>query len=214
MFMLLRNSTRQEPMTTRNAKQAKRRRAVSRKPPLGRDAWLRAGRDALIREGITGVEINKLARTLRVTRGGFYYFFPSRQRLLDELIKDWEHTNTAGFEAVLQDPGHNGIREFNAVVEMWVSERNYSPAWDVSVRNWARSSEKVAAAVRRVDDRRIAVLKQVFLDFGYPETVAFVRARISYFHQVGYYTLGVKEPSEQRQRLLPYYIEILTGYGP
>jgi AcrR family transcriptional regulator len=202
-------STHKGPMTTARSK--KKRSTGSRKAPLGRDAWLRAGREALIRDGIAGVEIKKLARTLRVTRGGFYWFFPSRKRLLDELLKDWERTNTAAFEAVIRDPGHNGVEEFNAIVDVWVSERNYSPAWDASVRDWARTSEKAAAAIRRVDDRRIAVLKQVFLDMGYPETEAFVRARISYFHQVGYYTLGVEEPADQRLRLLPYYVAILTG---
>jgi len=207
--MLLKNSTGAEPMI---ASKSKKKPVKSRKPPLGRDAWLRAGREALIRDGIAGVEINKLARTLRVTRGGFYWFFPSRKRLLDELLKDWERTNSAAFEAIIQDPGHNGIEEFNALVDMWVSERDYSPAWDASVRDWARTSDKVAAVVRRVDERRIAVLNQIFLDMGCSETEAFVRARVTYFHQVGYYTLGVVEPSEQRRRLLPFYVTVLTGH--
>ena len=42
-------------------------------------------------------------------------------------------------------------------------------------------------------------------------TEAFVRARTTYFHQVGYYTLGVRESREQRLMLLPLYIGILTG---
>jgi len=88
-------------MTSRRTK----KKPAARKPALGREAWLRAGRVALIRAGVTGVEINKLARALRVTRGGFYYFFPSRQRLLDELLEDWELTNTAAFDAVIRDPG-------------------------------------------------------------------------------------------------------------
>ncbi len=193
------------------AKPKKKKSANARKPPLGREAWIRAGRAALIREGITGVEINRLARTLRVTRGGFYWFFPSRKRLLDELLKDWEETNTTAFEAVIQDPGHNGIEEFNALVDMWVSERDYSPAWDASIRGWARTSAKVASAVARVDERRIAVLKRIFLDMGCPEIEAFVRARVTYFHQVGYYTLGVEEPPELRRTLLPHYVTVLTG---
>jgi AcrR family transcriptional regulator len=178
---------------------------------VGREGWLKVGREALIREGIGGVEIKKLARTLKVTRGGFYWFFPSRKRLLDELLKDWEKTNSAAFEAVLRDVGRNGTAEFMAIADVWLKEKNYSPAWDASVRDWARTSTKVADTVRRVDDQRIAILKQVFLDMNYSDTEAFVRARIAYFHQVGYYTLGVKEPNEQRLRLLPHYVRILTG---
>ncbi|MBS0613981.1 MAG: TetR family transcriptional regulator, partial [Proteobacteria bacterium] len=53
-----------------------------RESPLGREAWLKAAKTALIQEGIGGVEIGKLARKLRATRGGFYWFFHNRKELL------------------------------------------------------------------------------------------------------------------------------------
>jgi AcrR family transcriptional regulator len=182
-----------------------------RKAPLGREAWLLAAREALIREGIGAVEVGRLARKLKVTRGGFYWFFDSRKALLDELLADWERTNNAAFKAVLKDSGRNGVAEFDAVVDIWINEATYSPAWDSAVRDWARISTKVANAVRRVDDERIAVLTQIFRDMGYPDDEAFVRARVTYFHQVGYYALGVRETREARLRLLPHYTRVLTG---
>jgi len=165
----------------------------------------------LVREGIGGVEIGKLARRLKVTRGGFYWFFKSRRELLDSLLNDWTRTNTEAFKAVLRDSGHNGMAEFVAVVDIWVAEKTYDPLWDAAVRDWARVSPKVADLVRRVDQERIAILQQIFLDMGCAEDEALVRARISYFHQVGYYTLGLQEPREQRLRLVPLYIRYLSG---
>jgi hypothetical protein len=61
-----------------------------------------------------------------------------------------------------------------------------------------------------VDDERIEVLKQLFLAMGHPDEEAFIRARITYFHQVGYYAMGVEEPREQRLRFLPLYTRVLT----
>lgn len=183
----------------------------SRKLPLGRNAWILAAREALIRDGIRAVEVGKLARRLKVTRGGFYWFFNSRKELLDELLADWERTNTEAFKAVLRDPGHNGVAEFQALVDMWIAESGYSPAWDAAIRDWARVAPKVATVVRRVDEERIDILKRIFLDMDYPEEEAFIRARVTYFHQVGYYALGLKESREQRRRLLPLYIRTLTG---
>jgi hypothetical protein len=46
---------------------------------------------------------------------------------------------------------------------------------------------------------------------GHAEDEAFVRARIFYFHQVGYYAMDVRESREQRLRLLPLYTKALTG---
>lgn len=198
-------------MVTKTAKPRARSKPTARRPALGREAWLTAAREALIREGIGGVEIGRLARRLRVTRGGFYWFFRSRRQLLDELLADWETTNTAPFKSVLRDSGRNGRAEFQALVDMWIAESSYSPAWDSAVRDWARTSTKVANAVRRIDDERIAILRQVFLDMGCADDEALIRARITYFHQVGYYTLGLRESREQRLRLLPLYNRILIG---
>ena len=46
---------------------------------------------------------------------------------------------------------------------------------------------------------------------GYQDPEAFVRARTTYFHQVGYYILGVRESRDLRLKLMPIYIRILTG---
>ena len=46
---------------------------------------------------------------------------------------------------------------------------------------------------------------------GYHGLEALMRARITYYHQVGYYALGVRESRKTRRQLLPYYAKVLTG---
>ena len=178
---------------------------------LGRDAWLAAAKEALVEEGIGAVEIGKLARRLDATRGGFYWFFNSRDTLLKELLAHWERTNTQAFKAVLKNTQQSGIEKFQAIAEIWVTEKSYSPAWDAAIREWARVSKSVAQVVSRVDNERIGILKRVFREMGCDAEEAFIRARISYFHQIGYYALGVHESLGRRKRLLPLYIRYLTG---
>ncbi len=179
--------------------------------PLGRSAWLDAARDALMAEGVAGMEVNKLAKRLGVTRGGFYWFFKSSEQLRDELLSYWESTSTTQFESVLRGEGHNGVDELRAVVDLWVEEKDYKPAWDAAVRDWARTSARVARVVRRVDGQRVAVLHQVFLDLGFTDPDALIRARITYYHQVGYYALGVRQTRKERLQLLPHYLRALSG---
>jgi AcrR family transcriptional regulator len=186
-------------------------RARKKRQPLGRDVWLSAARQALIDEGTAGVEINKLAKRLKVTRGGFYWFFESREQLLDELLAYWVETSTVLFEQILQASGRNGMQEFRALIDLWIDENEYDPKWDGAVRDWARTSATVLKAVQSVDEKRIAVLEQVFLDLGYKGKDAHVRARVTYYHQVGYYALGVRESRKQRLDLIPFYTKVLTG---
>jgi len=191
------------------AKSAVRR--PEKRRPLGRDVWLDAARQALIEEGTAGVEVNKLAKRLGSSRGGFYWFFKSRAQLLDELLEYWVKTSTVLFQRTLRAGGPNGLQEFQALVDLWIDENEYDPKWDGAVRDWARTSPAVLKAVQAVDRKRIEVLEQVFVDLGFKGQDAHVRARVTYYHQVGYYALGVQESRRQRRRLLPFYRKILTG---
>jgi len=186
-------------------------KAIRKERPLGREIWLDTARQALIEEGTAGVEINKLAKRLGSSRGGFYWFFKDRAQLLDELLTYWVRTSTILFERVLQNHNRNGVEEYRALTNLWVDEKEYDPKWDGAVRDWARTSDAVRKAVQAVDQKRIAVLEQIFNDMGYAGKEAHIRARVMYYHQVGYYALGVQESLKERRALLPYYQRVLTG---
>jgi AcrR family transcriptional regulator len=186
----------------------------ARKSRLGREAWLNAAKAALIDEGIGGVEIDKLARRLNATRGGFYWFFTGRKQVLDLLLRNWEETNSAVFESLLSEGRSSGMGEYKALCDMWVSESGYSPRWDAAIRDWARTVPCVATVVGRVDSARIEIIERIFKHMGFEGTEALVRARVTYFHQVGYYALGLRESHEQRLKLLSCYIRTLTGHEP
>ena len=65
---------------------------------------LDTARQALIEGGTAGLEINKLAKHLGLSRGGFYCFFKDRAQLLYDLLDYWVRTSTVLFERILQTP--------------------------------------------------------------------------------------------------------------
>ena len=182
-----------------------------RQGPLGRDVWLDTARAALIEEGTAGVEINKLAKRLGSSRGGFYWFFKDRAQLLDELLAYWARTSTVVFEQILNSSGRSGMEKYLAIINLWIDEKEYDPKWDGAVRDWARTSGAVRKVVQVVDRKRIGVLEKIFNDIGYVGKEAHIRARVMYYHQVGYYAMGVQESRKARRALTPYYRKVLTG---
>jgi AcrR family transcriptional regulator len=195
----------------------RKRPAPASKATVGRQAlsrtdWLAVARTELISGGIGAVKVKQLARRLRVTRGSFYWHFTSHADLLRELLKSWEKVNTDPFERVLRGEGaQDGVRQFVAIIQLWADEKDYSPAFDTAVRDWARTSKEAALAVRRADERRIEVLRQIFLAIGFPEAEALIRARVAYFHQVGYYALQIRDDPDTRRQLIPLYCQVLLG---
>ena len=183
-------------------------RTVTRLRP---EDWLNAAQARLVDGGIDAVKIGPLAADLKVTRGSFYWHFRDRNHLLQTLLARWQAQSHEMFNRLVGGDGATGMDEFVRLVHLWVDESEFHPALESAMRDWARTSEAVAAVVKAVDEERIAYIKRIFLDFGYGEDEAFIRARITYFHQVGYYTIGYNETLDARMALLPMYVYVLTG---
>lgn len=178
---------------------------------LSAEDWVLAARAALVRHGVADVKVDRLARDLKVTRGSFYWHFADRQALLDALLKHWRSRNTEPFLRVAGDHDEPPLQQLARFTHIWLDEKEYDPAFDSAVRDWARNSADVARAVRSADAARLRVLTRIFSDLGFPEQEAMVRARITYYHQVGYYTMRITESHARRRDLFPAYFEVLAG---
>jgi AcrR family transcriptional regulator len=183
-------------------------RAVQRLSPQD---WLAAAEKRLISGGIDSVKIGLLAKDLGVTRGSFYWHFKDRGHLLDVMLASWHSFSLGVFDDLLLKEGSCGMDEFLRLVHLWIDEEQFDAGLEAAIRDWARVSEDVAEVVKDVDEGRIKAIKRIFLDFGYEDDEAFIRARITYFHQVGYYTIGYNETLDERMALLPLYVSVLTG---
>ena len=183
-------------------------------PRRSREDWLEAARMTLIEGGVDKVKVEPLAAVLGVTTGSFYHHFRRRQDLLDAVLQHWEVENTAPLFRAVHAAGPNPDSQLDALIDAWIAESDYDPDYDSAVRDWARGSELAEAAVRRVDDRRVELLKGIFLGFGYDPERAFIRARVTYFHQVGQYAMKIVEDPVVRQRQRGLYREILVGDPP
>jgi AcrR family transcriptional regulator len=178
---------------------------------LSVEDWVSAARIALVHHGVADVKVERLARDLNVTRGSFYWHFADRQALLDAVLRHWRSQNTGPFLRAIGQKEESALRQLARFAGVWLDESEFDPAFDSAVRDWARTSDEVARAVRAADAARLRVLTRIFLDLGFPGQEAMVRARITYYHQVGYYTMRIAESQSRRLELFPTYFEVLAG---
>ena len=192
---------------------APRRARSARRPPAGRNGpaeWLAAAREMLIADGVDRVRIDRIARRMGVTRGGFYWHFRDRQQLLDALLHDWEESCMIPFAAMAGAPLDLELGLLR-LFSFWLEASDLNLRFDAAVRDWARKSGPVRAAVRVADERRVAFIRGLFAAAGYPDPEALVRARVLYYTQVGYYTLEVEETLAARTALAGLYYAVFTG---
>jgi len=173
---------------------------------------VRVARLCLIRAGIEGIKVERLAIRLKVTTGSFYWHFKKLGDLHEALLLDWYETNTASFHRAVERAGPDPRQQYLVFLGTWVLEKDFDPRYDRAVRDWARQSKKVASLLSKVDTDRMNLLQNIFEAFGYSGRDAEMRARVAYYHQVGYYALDAREPNDVRVGLGPGYARILTGY--
>lgn len=183
---------------------------AARSGQLTRDEWISAAREVLIARGIGALGVRALAAKMRVTPGAFYWQFRSLEALHEALRADWADRNTTPFTRAIAAAGPEGLRQYLAWVRVLVLEDEFSPNHDNAMRDWAHHSPHTALVLAGVEAFRIDQLRGVFAAMGFQGHSAEIRARVAYYHQVGYNALRVREPRAQRLRNVPYYAEILT----
>ena len=183
---------------------------MATKSRLTREDWIAIARKTLIASGVDDVKVDVLARRLRITRGSFYWHFKSRQELLDALLEDWKTNNSREIAAIEVRAAEDG-GELIELFRVWLGEDPSYPSFDFAIRGWARKAKKVAAVVRQIDENWISLFQSYFEHSGLVAPESFVRARIMYFHQVGYFALALDESLAERARLAPYYYAALIG---
>jgi AcrR family transcriptional regulator len=179
-----------------------------------KEDWLKAAIRVLTREGVDQVLVLPLAAKLGVARSSFYWYFENRQDLLRQLLDYWMNTNTRAVVARAERASDNIVEGVLGIFECWVDERLYSPRLDFGVRNWGRRSPSVRRLVAKADDDCILAIKAMYRRHGYEDEDAFIRARVLYVMQIGYYTLDLKEPMEARLSHLEAYLRAFTGREP
>lgn len=185
---------------------------------VDRTAWLEVAREALIESGIDSVKIEPLAARLEISRSSFYWHFKNRRDLLDSLLKHWKDVNDKALHDVIErqattkdDPETVARLRLQLLTDLFIYETAFSSKFDLAVREWARKDTLVAEEVTRIDKERIALFQKIFLDAGYSKFDSLARAKILYFHQIGYYIVDLKESTAVRQRIARRYLEILSG---
>ena len=181
-------------------------------PRLGARDWLTAALNALTEGGIETVQITVLARTLGVTRGSFYWHFESREALLSALLDEWRARNTG---VMLEATAKTASLDLGilALFSVWVDHTRFDQRLDQAVRDWARRDDTLRDLIKAEDDARVGAVSDMFKRHGYPETEAFIRARVIYFTQISFYALEVEndETLAERMGYLDEYFLCFTG---
>jgi AcrR family transcriptional regulator len=103
---------------------------------LSDDEWVVCALDALKRDGVVGVRVERLARELGVTKGSFCHHFRDRPELLRQMLRYWTEELTMRAIEIVGDVGGDasdklltlmrliadqGMNRFETAIRAWTS---------------------------------------------------------------------------------------------
>lgn len=179
-----------------------------------RQDWLQLALETLISDGVESVRVLNLGQKLGVSRSSFYWYFKSREDLLDQLLCFWRDKNTRSLVEHASMPAADIVKAVVNIFKCWVDERLFDPRLDFAVRAWARKSVAIRQALDEADDCRVLAIRDMFQRHDYEAEDAFVRARVIYYMQIGYYALELDEPMSERVKHIAAYLRSFTGVEP
>lgn len=129
-----------------------------------RGEWVEAGLRALATGGVDAVRVEALAKSLGVTKGGFYGYFAGRGALLTELLDAWERECIDDVLDRVEQEGGDAVAKARLAGQLTFSPDRLLPI-DLAVRDWARRDPIVAERLRSVDNRRMQLLRDAISTF-------------------------------------------------
>jgi len=175
---------------------------------LSADDWAQAALDLIAEQGVAAVAVEPLARRLGVTKGSFYWHFPSRDALLQAALERWESVEQEAVFGALErvpDPRERLRALFRMVANEYQSHVIYSALLK------ALDHPSVQPVIDRVSKRRLDYLTASFRQTGLGREDAQHRARLTYAAYVGFLQLNLQlHQARMPQEEFEAYVEHLS----
>jgi AcrR family transcriptional regulator len=180
---------------------------------LSAEDWAQAALDLIAEQGVAAVAVEPLARRLGVTKGSFYWHFPSRDALLAAALERWEKIEQDTVFGQLEDvpdPRERLRALFHLVAHEATSHIIYSELLK------ALDHPIVAPVIGRVSQRRFDYLTASFRQAGLSRTDAQHRARLAYAAYVGFLQLSLQlhQPRLQHDEFEDYVEHVMAALIP
>src|SRR3954454_23640064 len=167
------------------------------------EAWIEAGFRELARSGVEGVRVEVLAKSLGVTKGGFYPRFRDRAALLDGMLQAWSTGRIAAIEKQTSLDGASARERLKALIALYSERMNTEGMGiELAIRQWARSNQLAAGAVASVDAARLKNVGHLYRATGLPAEEADAQAFLFYCFIFGQSLLFLEGAARKRSQLV------------
>jgi len=149
--------------------------ASANKKRLSKEDWLVLALDAVAKDGVALLRIDRLVKEVGVSKGSFYWHFEDREHFIQELLEYWHEISSLVLNELIDTslPPEEQIRQL--ITAVYIEGR---VDYESAVRSWAIQDPAVRPYVEKTDRYRHAYIKNLFENCGFDPTEAELRTRV------------------------------------
>ena len=171
--------------------------------------WLEAALSVMESEGVDAIKIDRLAKTLKTSRSGFYWHFQDRAELLNELLAYWRTEYT---ETVIKNSKQlNMSPDKRLYTVMKMIEEHALDRYEVHMRAWADHDTEAAAVLTDVYRQRFEFFRSIFSEMGFSGCDLEMRARLWLCYAINGKSMFLEDSCDEGEDLIKVRHAILTS---
>jgi len=177
---------------------------------LSKESWLNHTLTKIGEVGVGNIQIESLAKELNVTKGSFYWHFQNRDALLSETLEYWYRSATKAIGLAAQRNFEGPVDRLRYFFTLAFNRRPDVPGGPVerALHEWARTSKIAEKTTRQVDEDRISLIADAYVELGMIEQQARQTATMAVAQITGLNILSRSKGKRRQTRDAEAFLEI------
>ncbi len=150
-----------------------------------KEDWINLGYELFSEQGVSGIIVEKMAKTLKVNKSSFYWYFKTKKEFIEQLITFWISNETLQI-IDLTNNIKTVLNKFKTFIALIYRQ---DPFLDFIfyLKRYARKEKKIQIIIDKIDNQRIEYANRLLQEMGYSKQDAKIKSTLLHKHFIGYH---------------------------
>ena len=150
-----------------------------------KEDWINLGYRLFAEQGVSGINVEKMAKILKVNKSSFYWHFKTKKVFIQQLIMLWRNNETERI-INLTNEKETGLQKFKTMITLIYKQ---DPFLDFIfyLKRYARKEKETQTIIDEIDSKRIEYANSLLLEIGYSKQEAKIKSTLLHKHFIGYH---------------------------
>ena len=176
-----------------------------------KEDWIKLGYELFSEHGVSGIVVEKMAKTLKVNKSSFYWHFKTKKDFIEELIKYWINNETERIINLTKDK-KPGLQKFKTLVAL-IYKQDLFLDFVFYLKRYARKEKRIQKIIDDIDNKRIEYASNLLQEMGYSKQDAKIKSTLLHKHFIGYHeTIRYKKQNTNYEKEVKIELNQIIKY--